>query len=1696
VITIFFVTSLHSRPYILFANRKDIRLMEITDNKRKAPTNVIVKNLEIAAAIDYFLKLNKVCWSEINREVIRCAEITPSSRGKVTKTNIVSTGLMKPEGLACDWINNKIYWTDCDTKRIEVAGLSGLDQDRTVLVWEDLGFPRAISVDPLSGYMFWTDWGSYPKVERCGMDGSSNTRKTLVDNDLIWPNGLTLDFVNQRVYWVEARLFYIASVDYDGRRWKSIYMGDENSLPQPFSVSFFHDVVYWTDWKTDSLNLYNSTLGVLNRVKVRGKISPMDVKIFEPDRQQPGDSPCHHSNGGCSHICLAAPLEPRYSCHCPTGFKKLNKTTCADRNSEILLLAARDSIIKVSLDTPDHTGIVIPLKTVVNSIAIDYDATWNKVFWTDLAVDKRQAIRSANLDGFNETDVVVDDVDHPDGIAVDWVAKNLFWTDSGTDRIELARLDGSSRRVLISEDLDEPRSIVLDPINGWIFWSDWGKRPRIERAWMDGRGREVVINSDLEWPNGIALDISREKLYWCDAKIDRIEVSNTDGSDRAVLINRDVDHPFGLTLLGSNIYWTDWKNRNIQRANKFDGSNRTILVSDLNDLMGLKSVSTNPQLDFPYPCDTESCSHLCLMTPNGAVCACPNGYELTANRKSCMIPEAVLLYTRRDDIVRISMETPNTNITIPLKGVEEANALDFDRMNGMIYWSDTKSRTISRAFLNGSNQEIVVEFGLDYPASLAVDWVTGNLFWLDAGINRIEMSRLDGTGTGRRVLLWQNVENLKSITVDPLRGLIIWSSWGQVPLIEKSGSDGEGRSNLVENEGKATGLTIDVQKQRLFWSDQDSSEIKWLSLLSSNGKVEVLFTGKQPNMLAKFQSNLYWTDRQEQTVSRMDLDAPASVDVIHSGVDYVMDIVAFHFTTPAVVSPCSQTNCSGLCISKLVEGALVSRCVCPSHYTLSDDGVSCQAPKSFLLFSQRNKISRLLIDPNHNSEVPDIVLPIKRAKAIQSIEYNSLDRMIYWIDHGKREQPYRTVIQRSPDTGETSRLGTFVKSASFAPYDIVIDSYTQLLYCTCEHTNYVNVTRLSGKTPTYLGPLFVGGGSSLPRLLALHSKKQQLFVSMSGDSAGEARIDLIALMTGKHTTLVNTSVSEISAIAIDTSSNVLYWTDRGYKKLEMIDVVSKKRTGLITEGIVDPVGLAIQENWVYWADQDQNSIVRVNKRTGTSRQTILSQVQRLSALIAVNQVSEESLRQHPCYQLDASVCSHFCIEGSDGLAQCSCPVGMALQDDRRTCGTPGCKIFEFTCTSKGNAGEGPLCIPLTWRCDGQPECGDQSDEANCPDYPSSNRFQCGSQRGECGTDTKVCNDVDCGGGSGESQRCTDSQVLCSVSNKCIDLALICSGQVDCNDELPAECKSPLPMVEIAPTSMPTSHYLIAIFAALISMFLISFLVYYYKRRAGTNAVSEDQDATRPLASRPSMDLGHVGGSLKAERGQTLGGDQAGNSALSVNMSPVDGSSNGLLYDRSHVTGASSTAGTSSSGNFPGPGPPPSPATSVGIRLPRCGGHLRQFGSGKQSTSAFNVGLPTGYRFYNTHKGGAPPPCTPCSTDINDESDSVAYSALPHRPHFTSRAVSVAPSRNGYDSESYAVEEMQNFMGELPSLTERGRYAPPPSTPLYLSDYGEPELSCAPSPTTERSFFLNPCLPGPPPSPVPSPTHNQSLDEHS
>jgi low density lipoprotein receptor-related protein 5/6 len=70
--------------------------------------------------------------------------------------------------------------------------------------------------------------------------------------------------------------------------------------------------------------------------------------------------------------------------------------------------------------------------------------------------------------------------------------------------------------------------------------------------------------------------------------------------------------------------------------------------------------------------------------------------------------------------------------------------------------------------MNGSLLESVIQFGLSDPESIAVDWIAQNLYWADFGTERIEMSRLDGSS--RKVLVWNDVHDPKSIAIDPAHG--------------------------------------------------------------------------------------------------------------------------------------------------------------------------------------------------------------------------------------------------------------------------------------------------------------------------------------------------------------------------------------------------------------------------------------------------------------------------------------------------------------------------------------------------------------------------------------------------------------------------------------------------------------------------------------------------------------------------------------------------------------------------------------------------------------------------------------------------------------------------------------------------------------------------------------------------------------
>ena len=115
-----------------------------------------------------------------------------------------------------------------------------------------------------------------------------------------------------------------------------------------------------------------------------------------------------------------------------------------------------------------------------------------------------------------------------------------------------------------------PYSLTYFVFDRIMYWTDSGYHAKIERADMSGKQRVALVNSRLSWPNGLTLDKDENSLYWVDVRFNKLEYLHLSKNIRMTLISSSatLPHPFGLTLLGDYLYWTDWRNYAVYRANK------------------------------------------------------------------------------------------------------------------------------------------------------------------------------------------------------------------------------------------------------------------------------------------------------------------------------------------------------------------------------------------------------------------------------------------------------------------------------------------------------------------------------------------------------------------------------------------------------------------------------------------------------------------------------------------------------------------------------------------------------------------------------------------------------------------------------------------------------------------------------------------------------------------------------------------------------------------------------------------------------------------------------------------------------------------------------------------------------------------------------------------------------------------------
>lgn len=291
------------------------------------------------------------------------------------------------------------------------------------------------------------------------MDGS--TRKTIAETGIYWPNALTLDYPMRQIYWADAHLDYIGAMSYDGGARRRVL--GHPSVVHPFAITVYRNFLYFSDWTRHAVIKVEKFTGNESKVLLQNLGQPMDVHVYHSARQPPASNPCNDSKCGCAHLCLITPIPIRGCvCSCMIGYRLAEDKKSCELQKTFLIYARGTEIAGIPKEVNASGDAISPLLGLGNAVGIDFDAKERMIYFSDIVRDNISRISLVD----RKVKVLVKSVKNVDGLAVDWLGRNLYWTDADSHEVAVAKLNGSFKKVLFDKDVARPRAIVLHPSEG------------------------------------------------------------------------------------------------------------------------------------------------------------------------------------------------------------------------------------------------------------------------------------------------------------------------------------------------------------------------------------------------------------------------------------------------------------------------------------------------------------------------------------------------------------------------------------------------------------------------------------------------------------------------------------------------------------------------------------------------------------------------------------------------------------------------------------------------------------------------------------------------------------------------------------------------------------------------------------------------------------------------------------------------------------------------------------------------------------------------------------------------------------------------------------------------------------------------------------------------------------------------------
>lgn len=540
-------------------------------------------------------KEKTIYWSDVHLREIKSVKlstsITPSDKKIET---ILDADIDDVHGFAVDWTSGLLFFSQSvpmeektddfngSSHRLMVSNFKG---EFLTKLLDNTNIIYSIIIAPDSRLLYYITISENKlyQIRQCNMDGSNDI--LLVREDEV-VQSLAYDSATKRLYFIKnnRKIFYQDLVKSDLMLVNRFYgeKGLGHLHPEYVdlfitSLEVFGDYIYFSENSTSTIRRCNKTICLEPEMFRKNTPNIKQLKVMalsdSTDDSSQVNGCTYGDNKKCQHLCIPVGLS-RYKCKCAIGYKEdPNDSSKCLGFDDFLVYSLGYELKGIPIDnkTADHFFTPIQRANVISTFG--FDAPHDFIYFSD---NERSEIWRIKKDG-SERQTILSSLDFDqsnsdwlEGIAIDWIAQNIYWTDQKRGLIEVSRHDGSFRRVLISQ-LKKPQKLQVDPLLGMLFFST--NESEIYSISLDGTNLFRVLQKQIVAFNDFVIDTVDQAIYFCETKQNKIWKIDYDGNARKELTIKNVQNPISLDIIDKTLYWAERGVGNIKKVQLDDLEN-------------------------------------------------------------------------------------------------------------------------------------------------------------------------------------------------------------------------------------------------------------------------------------------------------------------------------------------------------------------------------------------------------------------------------------------------------------------------------------------------------------------------------------------------------------------------------------------------------------------------------------------------------------------------------------------------------------------------------------------------------------------------------------------------------------------------------------------------------------------------------------------------------------------------------------------------------------------------------------------------------------------------------------------------------------------------------------------------------------------------------------------------------------------